>query len=713
MLLLTAVATLLYLVYTVPQVETDMSWGRLYALCRLVVFLGVVLFLIYGNVLYQFTRIGHLSRLLHHSPALHDEVQAAFDGAETPPLAILIPSYKEDAEVVRKTLISAAVQRYPNKRVVLLIDDPPVPDSADDQRALAAARALPLEISNWLRYPATLTEVALRGFLGRREWGSVDLCLEGKMLKRVRHGVARWFDTQAQQYPAVDHADRFFTEHVLHASRDSYLAERRDPTSVEDALSAYQQLADAFRVEVTCFERKRYANLSHDPSKAANLNSYLGLMGWHTREMEHEGTLLIERADAGEATCSFPDAAFIITLDADSLISPDYAPRLIHYLEQPKQRRVGVVQTPYSAFPGAPGLLERVAGATTDVQYFIHQGFTHYQASFWVGANAVLRKKALNDIRTLDFERGYPVMKYIQDRTVIEDTESTVDLVANGWSLVNYPERLAYSATPPDFGSLIIQRRRWANGGLIILPKLLRYLWTGIGKPAKAAEGLVRFHYLSSMAGVSAGLVLLLCFPFGKQVLNWWLPLTALPYFFLYERDLVQAGYRPSDLPRVYALNLLLVPVQLAGVTKSLHQAVTGQKTPFKRTPKVTGRTAAPAWYILAQYAAIAFCVWGGLWNALTGNLAQTLFSGMNVAFLLYAMLWFVGWHAAKEDVVLSFNAHLRPRLIRYRRQFSLAARRRRTHRTRSTYPRAAKRRPYVPVPVEERSGGEEWAVRR
>ena len=37
---------------------------------------------------------------------------------------------------------------------------------------------------------------------------------------------------------------------------------------------------------------------------------------------------------------------------------------------------------------------------------------------------------------------------------------------------MNYPERLSYSATPPDFGSLVVQRRRWANGGLLILPKL-------------------------------------------------------------------------------------------------------------------------------------------------------------------------------------------------------------------------------------------------
>ena len=34
-----------------------------------------------------------------------------------------------------------------------------------------------------------------------------------------------------------------------------------------------------FQVEVTSFERKRFVNLSHEPNKAMNLNSYIALIG--------------------------------------------------------------------------------------------------------------------------------------------------------------------------------------------------------------------------------------------------------------------------------------------------------------------------------------------------------------------------------------------------------------------------------------------------
>ena len=104
----------------------------------------------------------------------------------------------------------------------------------------------------------------------------------------------------------------------------------------------------------------------------------------------------------------------------------------------------------------------------------VHQGLTRYNATFWVGANAMLRKSALDDIMVEENYKGFTVRRYVRDRTVVEDTESSIDLRLAGWRMHNVLERLSYSATPPDFGSLCVQRERWANGGLMILPKLMQ-----------------------------------------------------------------------------------------------------------------------------------------------------------------------------------------------------------------------------------------------
>lgn len=300
-------------------------------------------------------------------------------------------------------------------------------------------------------------------------------------------------------------------------------------------------------------------------------------------------------------------------------------------MEQPDNRRIAVAQAPYSAIPGAPSTLERIAGATTDIQYIIHQGFTGFGATYWVGANALLRRCALDDIAVTEWERGFPVIRYIQDRTVIEDTESSVDLVQRGWQLHNYPERLSYSATPPDFGSLLIQRRRWANGGLIILPKLMRYLASG---RARRGEGFMRFHYLASITAINFGLLLLLAVPFTGSIESPWLPLTAASYFLLYGRDLKLIGYRFSDLFRVYALNLLLIPVNIGGVLKSIQQAWTRQKIPFGRTPKIAGRTHAAPLYLIAVYVMLGSWVLGATFDLFEGQegLIQPMSTGREAA---------------------------------------------------------------------------------
>ena len=239
---------------------------------------------------------------------------------------------------------------------------------------------------------------------------------------------------------------------------------------------------------------------------------------------------------------------------------------------------------------------------------------------------------------------------YIQDRTVIEDTESSIDLITKGWKLHNHPDRLAYSATPVDFGSLLIQRRRWANGGLIILPKLLRYVFAGPGIRAKLAEAIVRIHYLISPATTSLGMLTVLLLPFEEGLRSIWLPLAAAPYFLLYGRDLVRTGYKWHDLPRVYALNLLLVLVNLGGVLKSLQQVRTGRKTAFGRTPKISSRTGAPPLYVMGVLALLACSIVSAGISFADEQWARFAFSLLNSIAFGYVVLRFIGLRECVED---------------------------------------------------------------
>lgn len=616
---------------------------------------AIVVGLVYGNLVYQLARWGWLRRRARHAEPNGEAFDPLFRD-DAPAVTILVPSYREEPAVIRQTLLSAAFQSYPNRRIVLLIDDPPDPAAASDEALLGAARRLPGAVAALLRGGAETIErsVAAVEAAGRGAGAEPPAAA----LAGIWRAVAAWFDRQADAEPAVTHGDRLFVEKTLrrcaqlHRERAAALlarAEQGRALTAAEVRAECRRLRTVFRAEITAFERKRYVNLSHEPNKAMNLNSYMALLGGTFREDRQPDGVWLRPAAPPGATLAVPDTDYVLTLDADSLLLPDYALRLVHLMERPGNERIAVAQTPYSAIPGAPGVLERVAGATTDIQLLVHQGFTRYGATYWVGANALLRRAAMDEIREVAVERGHTVVRYIQDRTVIEDTESSVDLIERGWTLHNHPERLAYSATPPDFGALLIQRRRWSNGGLIILPKLLRHL---VRRPSRAtcAEAFMRIHYLASPAWSSTGLLLLMLYPFAAVEESVWLPLVTVPYFALYARDLVLNGYRPLDLLRVYALNLMLVPITIGGVAKSLHQGWSGRKIPFGRTPKTAERTTVPRLYLLAEAGLLLICGTAFVADVIDRRWVHAAFSAVNGAFFAYGLCVLIGLRAWAED---------------------------------------------------------------
>ena len=416
------------------------------------VFVVIITFLVYGNLVYQLTRQAYYSRKVRHSPANRQELEAWYK-EEAPWVTILVPAFKEEPKMVYQTLMSAALQDYPNCRLVLLIDDPPHSTEKRDEENLSALRALPHKIQKSLDTQKEKIEKAFAAFQERKRIRLTDLDYEVGQLLSLFQEIQGWFRQQAVNIGKGSHTDRFFVQNIFLA-QEEYLS-RRSATlrgyhpSNQDDLSQVihgeiRFLKTLFSCDISSFERKRYRNLSHEPNKAMNLNTYMGLMGKSLLEKKGKEGLLLEPDSQGNGLWKIPDAKYVLTLDSDSFLLPDYTLRLVHLMEQPEHDRVAVIQTPYSAIPEAPNLIERIAGATTDIQYIIHQGFTKYEGTYWVGANALLRKSALRKIANTSGDPNLPIIKYIRDRTVIEDTESSIDLIAGGWKLFNYPERLAY-----------------------------------------------------------------------------------------------------------------------------------------------------------------------------------------------------------------------------------------------------------------------------
>lgn len=643
-----------------------------------IVYLLIVTFPTASALAYLLSRLGFFYRARNHHRSSRRELEEFYD-ENRPTLTVVIPSYQEETRVIRTTLLAAALQEYPDKRVVLLIDDPPAPRRRHARELLAGARALPGEIERLFARPAAAASEALEEFeevLRRGE--TLDEATMDRLAQSYEDAAA-WLGELARAYEQLDHTDAFFVnEVILRIARDfTAVGEAvREAARQEVVLPAarvrqlYQRVAWTFRVEVRSFERKRFVSLSAEPNKASNLNSYIGLMGASYREIDTPSGLALAPSSSDEADLTVPDPDYVLTLDADSVLLPDYCLRLVHLLEQGEHQEVAIAQTPYSAFPGAKTRLERIAGATTDLQHLVHQGLTYYDASFWVGANAVIRKTALDQIARRSYIGDWEIRQYISDRTVIEDTESTIDLGIHGWKLFNYPERLSYSATPPDFGSLCIQRRRWANGGLLILSKL-RHLARARrkeGERVRFNDLFLRWNYMASICWSTVSLLVLLVFPFNATLVNPLLGLVALPYFVAMASDLRHCGYKRLDAARIYGLNLILLPVNLAGTVASLTQGLTASKSAFTRTPKVRDRTMTPAFFLFAPYVLMAlagYTFWIAYCNGLKENMG---YAALNISLALYAVVAFIGIRHSIIDAWVHFKALLYKRERRQKR---------------------------------------------
>lgn len=630
-------------------------------------YLIVVSFLTFSALMYLLARQGALERFSKHVRVPRAELDRHFAKKQST-ITVLVPSYSEEPQVVLKTLLSAALQEYPGMRVVLLSDDNPDPKNAKVKARLDETRGLGQKIMELLAEPRARFSLALHEFDKKSDNdGAVDLKVV-KDLAEHYAWAAKWLDDLAAKEQIEDHVDKFFADQVLRElakelrlSGKALEAAAKDKAELSGARihQLYRRLAWIFDAEIEVFERKKYASLSKEANKAMNLNSYIGLMGGsYRKEQTPDGPILLPVSSGEKADLVIPDSDFLLTLDADSILLRDYCLRLVYMLEQPDNERVAVTQTPYSSFRGAGTRIERLAGATTDIQHILHQGMSYYGATFWVGANAVIRKNALDDIVETERVGGFEVHRYIQDRTVIEDTESSVDLGLHGWTLVNYPERLSYSATPPDFGSLIVQRRRWANGGLLILPKL----WAQIrerkrlGQHVSRIEILMRLNYMASIAWASFGLIFLLAFPYDSRLLSPIVVLAALPYFLAMASDLKYCGYKRSDVFRIYGFNLILLPVNLAGVLKSLQQALSGKKIPFARTPKVKNRTASPMIYVIAPLLIVAFSVVTFSRDFAAENWGNAAFAAFNAIVSVWALLSYIGIWNTLADIWLGLT---------------------------------------------------------
>lgn len=159
---------------------------------------------------------------------------------------------------------------------------------------------------------------------------------------------------------------------------------------------------------------------------------------------------------------SLSDAPFVAIFDCDHAPSPDFLERTLGYFMDPS---VAFVQTPQD-FYNVDSFQHRGSAGSKEAWHeqtlfyrAIQPGKDRWNATFFCGSCAVLRREALEDIG--GFATG----------TITEDMHTSLRFHKNGWSAVYHAEALAFGLSPANLEQYSTQRLRWGRGAMQVWAK--------------------------------------------------------------------------------------------------------------------------------------------------------------------------------------------------------------------------------------------------
>jgi cellulose synthase (UDP-forming) len=184
----------------------------------------------------------------------------------------------------------------------------------------------------------------------------------------------------------------------------------------------------------------------------------------------------------------------VAVFDADHAPARDFLKETVGYFDE--DPRLFLVQTPHFFLNPDPiernlRTFEKMPSENEMFYGVIQRGLDKWNASFFCGSAAVLRRAALLETN------GFSGV------SITEDCETAVELHSRGWNSVYVDKPLIAGLQPATFASFIGQRSRWAQGMMQILRFRFPPLKRGLSIPQ-------RLCYMSS--------TLFWLFPFARAI---------------------------------------------------------------------------------------------------------------------------------------------------------------------------------------------------
>ena len=320
----------------------------------------------------------------------------------------------------------------------------------------------------------------------------------------------------------------------------------------------------------------------HADAKAGNLNHALGLT-------------------TGE---------FIVILDADHVPSPEFIDELLGFFESPQVGIVQATQDFYNldSFQHQTNWRAKYAWQQQELFFSIIQpGKDGYNAAFYCGSPAMLRRKALDDVGGFATE------------TITEDMHTSLRMQKKGWRVLYHNRTVARGLAPQTFPGFATQWQRWGHGAM----QVLRHENPLFGRGLKLGQRLCYFasfyFYWMSYQKMSYVMTPIFCllsgiFPLVADPAQYLLFFTPYLLLNISASAMLTGGLRGFLMSEEF--NMMKMPVLMKTIL-----GLSRSEGKFKVTPKSQSAAARlkEVWPLVAIEAALAVAIAVGivrLWSA-------------------------------------------------------------------------------------------------
>jgi cellulose synthase (UDP-forming) len=265
---------------------------------------------------------------------------------------------------------------------------------------------------------------------------------------------------------------------------------------------------------------------------------------YHFRYIVRPDPGVMKKAGNLTYALSISDGDFIVVIDADFAVRPEFLYETMPYFSEPE---VGIVQTAqyYDVGRRTLSYIQRYAGTLQNIFFqFIQPARDRYRAAICAGTNLVYRRAAVLAAG------GFAWVP------IGEDVHSGVKLAWAGHETRYLPLCLATGVAPIDFPSLANQQARWCRSSMMVMIDK-HFVEAPYNWKQRAAFWAAFLYYMSSAA-------LLLTGPFPTLTMVWFYPGHIYPHNYLpllpalaatlFVFPMLSRGWRPT-IYRVCMIN--------------------------------------------------------------------------------------------------------------------------------------------------------------